>query len=180
MNARGTVRARVLATLALCVPLGACTTGSMDDLQSYSREVLARESRKVDPLPEIKPYEVYSYQSALEKDPFEPFFRVEPDKPPEQKPGTGVRPPENHVREELEQYPLDALRMVGTLDMNQQIWAIVLGPDRTVYRVQTGNYMGRNYGKIIGIEEDRIDLTEIVSDGLGGYVERQASLALIE
>ena len=162
-----------------CLALAGCAQPSMDDLNRYVEEVLARESRQIDPLPEIAPYRVHTYQMSDAKDPFEPFF----DETPEQVAETstsGIRPPSNHVPEELEAFALDSLRMVGTLEMQDGIWGVVRASDGTVHRVQVNNYMGRNYGRIINIQEERIDLIEIIPDGAGGWMEREASLALVE
>jgi len=164
----------------VCLVLTSCGGGSMGDLRSYRDKVLARESRQIEPLPELKPYETHVYASSGAKDPFEPFFQEEPD---EVQPCVGedcVRPPENHIREELEQYELDSLRMVGTLEQDERTWGIVSSPDGIIHRVEVGNYMGRNYGKIVTITEDRIELAEIVPDGRGGWRENDAALVLVE
>ena len=92
----------------------------------------------------------------------------------------GPQPDLDRNREELEQYALDSLRMVGTLDRDGTVWAIVRSPDSIIHRISVGNYMGKNHGKIIGISEDRIELMEIIPDGLGGFEERDAALALAE
>lgn len=165
--------------LALCLPLVGCGNQSMSDLHAYSEQVLARKSKKIEPLPEIKPYEVYTYQSSRNRDPFEPLFQDVPEQAPLVS-NSKIKPDTNRNREELEAFALDSLRMVGTLEQKDQTWGLVVNPDGTVYRAQVGNYVGKNHGKIISILEDRIELTEIVPDGLGGYEERDAALALTE
>ncbi len=94
--------------------------------------------------------------------------------------GSGIRPDVNRPREALEEYPLDSLRMVGTLEQGGQMWALVRAEDGTIHRVQPGNYVGQNYGRITRITESKIELVEIVPDGLGGWMERPATLALSE
>lgn len=91
-----------------------------------------------------------------------------------------MRPDSNRPREALEAFPLDTLRMVGTLDQGGQSWGLVRANDGTIHRVQPGNYLGQNHGRIANITEYEIELVEIVPDGLGGWIERQASLALSE
>ena len=86
---------------------------------------------------------------------------------------------QTHNPEELENFELDSLRMVGTLQNPGSLWGIVLDGDGTVHRVTTGSYMGRNYGKVTRIAEDRIEVREVVGDGQGGWDERPASLALL-
>lgn len=180
----GSTRGLGLALLAIVAGTG--LTGclpekSMSDLQNYVSEMLARPGQRPEELPPIKPYVIYAYQSVDGVDPFEPFY-VEPPEPPQSdKPaGSGLKPDTTRNQEELEQHALDSLRMMGTLELGDGIWGIVRSPDSVIHRVQVGNYVGRNYGKIIGISEESIDLMEIVPDGQGGWVEREASLALTE
>ena len=70
--------------------------------------------------------------------------------------------------------------MVGTLSQKNGVWAIIKAPDGLVYRVKRNNYLGQNYGRITKISEDKVELTEIVPDGLGGWQERSASLVLAD
>ena len=86
----------------------------------------------------------------------------------------------NRRKEELESYSLDTLRMVGTLEQEGTIWGLVQTKDGTIHRVKTGNYMGLNYGRIVRISEDKIELSELLQDGAGGYVENAAALSLGE
>lgn len=160
----------------------------MTDLETYVEEVLARQSEEMEPLPQIKPYEVYAYQAGEReaKDPFRPFFEQEGagDQPPEQcQPGVDpgcVAPDPNRNREELEFYPLDALRMVGTLERDGQTWGVVLSPEGTIHRVTVDNHLGRNHGRITDIREEAIELIEIVPSAQGGWQERPTRMALSE
>jgi type IV pilus assembly protein PilP len=174
-------RARALAcVLAASALLAGCEDRSMADLESYAAEVLARKGGQVEPLPEINPYEVYTFQATGEVDPFKPFFQEQPEAPKQVASSNGIQPDFNRIREELESTTLDSLRMVGTLEQDAQVWGIVRSPDGVIHRVQVGNYMGKNHGRIKTIGEDRIDLVEIIPDGQGGWQEREASLALVE
>ncbi len=181
---------RALATiLIVCVPLAGCGGGSMADLRRYVAEIKTRPGTPIEDLPPIQPYVVYTYpcDGAIQcVDPFEPFF-LEPPNPcptPEspgcESTGTGPSPDFDRNREELESYPLDALRMMGTLEKGEQFWAILRDPDTIIHRVQVGNFIGQNNGKITGISEDRIELLEIIPDGRGGWEERNAELALAD
>jgi len=84
------------------------------------------------------------------------------------------------VGEPLEDFPLDTLRFKGTITKNGEKWGLIFAPDNTIHRVQVGNYMGQNHGRVIELTDTEIKLTEIVPDGLGNYIERQAAIALIE
>jgi type IV pilus assembly protein PilP len=178
--------ARALATLLIvCVPLAGCGGGSMADLRSYVAEVKTRKGSRIEELPPIEPYVVYTYpcDGAVQcADPFEPFY-LEPPRPPEaegQVASNGLSPNFDRNREELESYPLDGLRMMGTLEKDEQFWGILRDPDAIIHRVQVGNYIGQNHGKITNISEDRIQLLEIIPDGRGGWEERTAEIALAE
>lgn len=181
----------LVAMLALCAPLAGCGGGSDADLRTYVAEVKTRPGTPIDELPPIAPYVVYTYpcDGAVPcPDPFEPFFLEPPDPcsnpdAPGCGPGTtagGPSPNFDRNREELESFPLDGLRMMGTLEKGEQFWAILRGPDSIIHRVQIGNYIGQNHGKITEITEDRIVLLEIIPDGRGGWEERNAEMALAE
>ena len=173
--------ARTVLFCAVTVLLSGCIDRDKSDLESYAAEVLARKGSRIDELPPLEPYEVYTYASADGVDPFKPFYDVsKTNERGTDSGGSGLKPNFDRNLEELETHPLDSLRMMGTLELNTELWGIILAPDGTIHRVQVGNYMGRNHGKIIGISEDSIDLNEIVDDGRGGYQERNAALALAE
>ncbi len=176
---------RLLLVMSLFT-LGGCVSRDISDLDQFTQEVLARPGGRIEPLPEIKPYEAYAYKSANEnaRDPFEPFYRKRQDEVVDVKDSGLTKEMEaeikNRNREELEQFELDSLRMVGTLENVDENWAIINDPSNTVHRVKVGNYMGRNIGKIINIFEDRIELREIIQDSNGRWDERQAAIVLVE
>jgi type IV pilus assembly protein PilP len=172
--------------LLATVLLAGCVNTDMSDLDAYTQEVLARKSSRIEPLPEIKPYERYLYQSADNnlRDPFEPFYEEKKEEFKEKitdaRQQKYIEEIRNRNREELEQFELDSLRMVGTLEDQNELWGIIKDNNGVIHRVKTGNYLGVNYGKIISIAEEGIQLREIVKDTQGNWDERQASLALIE
>jgi type IV pilus assembly protein PilP len=90
----------------------------------------------------------------------------------------GARPDPDRSPEFLEQFPLDTLRMVGTLYIGESMYGLIQTSDGLIHRVVPGNYMGQNYGRITGITESEVDLVEIISDGIGGYIERDAAVGL--
>lgn len=179
---------KALTVTALAALLAGCVSKDMSDLEQYRDEVLARKGGNIEPLPPIRPYEHYIYQSAEKglRDPFESFLETKPEEidAKSQDVDTAqqqlVDEIQTHNREELENYELDAMRMVGVLERAEDLWAIVRDQSGTVHRVQVGNYLGRNFGKITNIQEDRIDIREIIKDAQGRWQERAASLALSE
>ncbi|MGH8469531.1 MAG: pilus assembly protein PilP [Gammaproteobacteria bacterium] len=177
-----TMRGTLVATALL---LGGCGSDGLSDLQAYVAEVLSRKGGAIDPLPEIKPYERYLYQSgeADARDPFEPFFETRRgtniDRNVSDAQRKYIEEIETHNPEELENFELDSLRMVGTLQNSADFWGVVLDQEGTVHRVKVGNYMGKNFGRIINIAEDKIEVREIIGDAQGSWEERAASLALL-
>ncbi|MES9965965.1 MAG: pilus assembly protein PilP [Sedimenticola sp.] len=156
--------------------LTACA-GDMQDLKDFVSEVKSRKAGHIEPLPEIKQVQTYTFSGAG-RDPF--FLASDEAQEGEVAPTGGLFPDTTRRKEELESYELDALRMVGILEQEEARWALIQTKDNTIYRVKAGNYMGKNHGQITRITETQADLTEIIPDGQGGYRERQASLALTE
>ncbi|HLB30297.1 MAG TPA: pilus assembly protein PilP [Gammaproteobacteria bacterium] len=157
---------------------------SEPDLNSWRDEVLARPGGRIEPLPEIKPYEAYAYMSGKEgkADPFESFYQVRVTEI-EVNENVGLteemeKQLRDRNREELEKYELDSLKMVGLMENEGVTWGIIRDPDGNVSKVKVGDYMGRNVGKIVNIFEDRIELREIVRNSQGRWEEREAAIAL--
>lgn len=146
----------------------------MNDLRQYIDGVKARPQSKIEPLPQIKPYETYAYPANL-RDPFTPSLE-----PAAGSTKAGPRPNPNRHKEALEDFPLDTLRLVGNLGREKEEWSLVKAPDGSVYRVQPGNYLGQNEGHIIKVTDQGIELVELIEDGQGGWIERPASLTLSE
>lgn len=162
------------ALLAAGLGLTGCS-GDMDDLDRYINEVKSRPGGRIDPLPEITPYEIFTYVADTEgyRSPFRP------DTPQAASgPGGGVRPDQDRSREFLEQFPLDTLAMVGTLDIGNTTYGLVQTQDGLIHRVVPGNYVGQNDGRITAVTDSEIQVVEIVSDGIGGYLEREAAISL--
>jgi len=160
--------------------ISGCVNDDVSDLTTYMAKVKARPKGKIAPLPEIKIVEPFIFKPAGLRDPFRPVERLDEPEEIDVSKGTGIRPDTGRRKEELELYSLDTLRMVGTLSMNSGLWGLVKASDVTIHRVKVGNHMGRNYGKIIRIVQDKIELMEIVPDQQGTWKEQQASLALTE
>jgi type IV pilus assembly protein PilP len=167
---------RLTCAALLCVGYGLLTACSSadDELQRFVDDTKKEPGGRVEPLPEIKPYETFVYAAADLRSPFLPSS-----------PGSGaglagVRPDQKRNREFLEQYSLDTLKMVGTLRLGSSIYGLVQTKDGLVHRVTTGNHIGQAEGKITEISPSKISVVEIVPDSLGGYMERPAALALNE
>jgi type IV pilus assembly protein PilP len=163
----------IFAAALAVLSLSACSDG-MDQLRQQVAEIKSRPGEAIEPLPEIKPYEAFAYNASALRSPFVPTAPARSDL------AAGVRPDVKRPREFLEQFPLDTMRMVGTLQLQGRNYGLVQGKDGLVHRVLPGNFVGQNDGRIVGISSTKISVIEIVPDGLGGYIERPAGLALTE
>ena len=129
------------------------------------------------PAEEFASYTAFTYGAANQRSPFEPPI-VAPPKTDEQKRNIGVKPPQNHVKQYLERFPLSALAMVGTLQKENSTFALVEDSQGGVHTVQVGDYLGDHWGQIESIEDARVDITEIVGDGSGGWLRRPRTIEL--
>ena len=159
----------VLASLTL----GACAN-EMDELKQTVTEIKARPGERIEPLPEVKPYEAFKYDAAGERSPFIPSASARSNL------ATSARPDVKRPREFLEQFPLDTLQMVGTLQLQGRTFALLQGKDGLVHRVQVGSFLGQADGRVTSIANNKVSVLELVPDGLGGYIERPAALSLKE
>lgn len=156
--------------------LSACGSQQHSDLDAYVEDVKRKTKGRIEPLPEVKTYESEVYDAAELRDPFTPYE----EEPSEELTVPGPVPDMNRKREALEAFPLDSLAFVGHLERDGNLWGLVQAPDDSIYRVSAGNHLGKNYGEILNISETNITLKEIIPNGSGGWVEREASLALTE
>ncbi len=180
-------RRHILTVISYTLCLGlltACGNNDFSDLDKYIKSVKTKTKTPIDPLPERKPIDPFSFNPENQRDPFRPLEQTVHDEVLNNLNSAaatnGIRPDLLRHKEELEAFSLDSLRMVGTVQMNSSLWALVSTNDKTIYRAQVGNYMGKNYGKIIRISPDKIEVMEIIPDKPGTWREKQASLALTD
>lgn len=162
--------ARVV-TVGMALILAACSD-DMSQLRQQVTEVKARPGERIEPLPEIKPYDAFRYEPGASRSPFVPSVSAKAGLT------NSVRPDAQRPREFLEQFPLDTMQMVGTLQLQSRNYGLVQGKDGLVHRVQIGSYVGQNDGRVTNIGSSKISVIELVADGLGGYIERPAALSL--
>ena len=159
-----------------CLTLSGCSSDGLEDLREFVNTAYADKKPKVEPLPEIKMQETFIYNAANLTDPFASYNLM----PQGLKSASGPRPDPNRRKEPLEDYPLDSLKMVGTLMRGKQAWAVIQAPDGTVHRAQVGDHLGQNSGMINKITEEKVDLIELIQGTMGDWVEREANLTLLE
>lgn len=163
-----------LTSLLVPMLLTACGGDAYEDLKQFVKASDNLPRGRIEALPEVRPYEPVAYNAFDLSDPFRPR-KVE-----QSKGAGGLAPDMNRRKEALEAYPLDNLRMVGTLEQGRGIFALVRTPENTLYRVSQGNYLGQNFGFITQITDSSVTLKEIVQDGTGDWSERVSTLQLLE
>jgi type IV pilus assembly protein PilP len=166
-----TLNHRVFAAALLALLVGGCG-GDMDDLMAYVDEVKARPGGRIEPLPQIKPYQTFAYEAFDARSPFVP------DQTPSGSQMAGPRPDAGRPKEFLEGFPLDTLSMVGTLEREGRTFGLLQTQDGLIHRVLPGNYIGQNDGRVVSISEAEIQVEELVPDGIGGFFKRSAAVSL--
>jgi type IV pilus assembly protein PilP len=164
-------------TLLVTILLSACSS-SQDDLDRYIADVKAKPAAPIPPIPTVRTYTPYEYEGLEGRDPFRRSTSEGADEVAAQSTTDGPRPDFQRTREYLERFELDTLTMVGTFAKESSEWALIRDPDGVVHRVSVGNYLGKNHGKVGLIDQDEVQLSEFITDGAGGWIVRDAAMAL--
>jgi type IV pilus assembly protein PilP len=151
-----------------------CGGESHQDLRAWMQEQGKGVKGKLDPLPQVKPYEPFAYNAFDLPDPFKPR-KIEPVKG-----GSKMAPDLSRRKEPLEAFPLESLQMVGTLQRGKNTFALVRTTEKDIYQIKIGNYMGQNFGVVVEITDGEIRLKELVQDGAGDWTERSSTIQLAE
>jgi type IV pilus assembly protein PilP len=170
---------RHLAIITTVLLLAACGGDEHQDLKEELKGLTKDMRGRIDPLPVVKPYEPVPYKAFEMPDPFG-SAKIELAIAAAQKSKVGTNAPDTaRPKEPLEAYPLESLKMVGTLSQKGVVYALVRA-DASVYRVKAGNYLGQNFGVITGITDNQINLKELVQDASGDWTERKIALQILE
>jgi type IV pilus assembly protein PilP len=170
---------RKLTTLSLVsFLLASCGSSEMDDLIAFMAEAKSRPVGTIEPIPAFNPYRPFDYSATILRAPFDRPAIVREVK--EVNLETVSPPNPNRPKEYLEQYNIESLQMVGTLEQYGQLWALIDDGRGNVHYVKPGNYLGKNHGQIDTLGQGYISVTEIVTNGTDGWVERPRTLELRE
>lgn len=167
----------VLAGLSSALLLAGCGD-NMQDLKDFVAHAKETQSSSIKPPPKVKPYKAFKYQADDRRSPFKLPAGEERTAPKIVHKSNGLHPDFKRKRGPLEEFPLNALRMVGTIQANAMLYALINTPGGRLYRVSPGEHMGQHYGKVVKITPEGIQLREIVPNGFGGYTKQPASIAL--
>lgn len=170
-----------LSFVAILLSLTACSGGDHKDLVKYMQDVHKRPPKPIEAVPAFEEYKSFSYSAAGSRSPFEPPLDIDwGDFGDLGVRSSDVRPDPTRPREFLENFSIGGIKMVGTIEKDGLLWALVDDGTGNVHRVKTGNYMGRNHGRILGIDKIQITLVEIITDGGTGYLERPKIIRMSE
>ena len=167
----------IIAALALLAGCGGEEHGDLkQELQLLTKDLRGR----VDPLPQVRPYEPVPYTAEGLVDPFRPErIDVAQRQLASSVSGSRIDKERDRPKEPLEAFPLESIQMMGTITQHKETFGLVkAGPN--LYRVKKGNYMGQNFGVVTGIDESQISLKELIQDGAGEWIERNSALQLLE
>lgn len=156
--------------------LAACGDGGVGETRAWMKQVEKQTVPKVKPLPEPKTFEPYGYDARAAQDPFDQA-KLLGEAARVAQAGNANQPDLDRPREVLESYPLDTMRMVGTIQKGGVNYAL-LQVERTLHRVRAGQRIGQNYGRITRVGEGAIEIRESVQDATGDWVERMAHIEL--
>jgi type IV pilus assembly protein PilP len=176
-NALKKVINRCLLAISILLLASCGTRSGYSDIDTFMDEVAAKPHGSIAPLPEFEPYKPFTYGASNRRSPFEPPVVIQV-KTEQQRKNIGVKPPSDHVKQFLERFNLASLQMVGTLQQDEATWALIEDDSGGVHRVQVGDYMGTSWGKIESINDFRIDIIEIVTDGGDGWLRRPRSIEI--
>lgn len=180
-HSRAFLPSRRLAVAALALTASALLLSGcgdrMQDLKQYVAQTKALRGGAIAPLPQIKPMETFTYDDMNQRSPFAPSFQNLSSASTGSS-SCGVHIDTDRPRQYLEQFPLDSLKMMGTITVKGVMYALVRDGDGVVHRTTVDDYMGQNYGKIIKVGQAGLILREIVPDGQGCWTERMTTIQL--
>ena len=168
------------AVLALAIAVAGCSADEHGDLKEELNQLTKDLRGRVDPLPQVRPYEPVPYTAEGAIDPFRPErIEVASGRGAPSASAALIEEQKKRPPEPLEAFPLESIQMLGTIMQQKETFALVkAGPN--LYRVKKGNYMGQNFGVITAIDEGQISVKELVQDSTGDWVERISSLQMLE
>ena len=157
--------------------LSACAADDeMGELRDSLEEIKQRPRGAIQPPPEFKSQPTFTYSAHKLRSPFLPPSdeALLPDSEVK-----AVAPDLTRPKEYLEQFNIEALRMVGTIaKSNGPLVALVRDGSGSTQQVRVGNFLGKSFGRVIAVEETRVSVVEIVPDGHDGWVEWPRTIRL--
>ena len=150
-----------------------------DDLKAFINQVHKNTTHYIKPMPEISKFTHFDYSASALRS---PFVAPKPEAIQEkiQQMSGCLSPDPRRRKQPLEKYSLGDLTMRGTLGELGIVWALVEASDKTLHRVSVGNYLGLFNGRITEVSDNNIKVVELIPDGAGCWVEREATIVMAE
>jgi len=164
-----------LSLLVIAVLVTACSSSSHEDLKDFIAENKRRPPGEVKAPPQFEPYKPFVYDAMRMRSPFDPPAVVEKKTIVAT---SNVKPDLNRQKQRLESFEFASLSMVGTVKKSGVLWALVKDPEGSIERVRKGNFLGKNHGRITDLSEQKIDVVEIVPNGIRGWIQRPNVISL--
>jgi type IV pilus assembly protein PilP len=168
------VKRRLL--ILVVVLLSACDEQRDGDLRAWMAGVRQRHHAPALSLPPATATNEFRYLPADRIDPFDIAKLTGHD---EKQASDQLQPDLRRAREPLESFPLDSLRLIGSLRRGHDAVALIEA-DRLVYPLRVGAHLGQDFGKLIAIGEKTVDIEELVPESGGRWVQRRTQLVLQE
>jgi type IV pilus assembly protein PilP len=170
---------RTALVVALLSSLLGCADNENQEIKQWMDDTRREAKVQIPKVSEPKKFIPFAYGGRNQVDPYNPSKLALALAKMQSKSGSSFKPDLDRRREPLESYPLDNLKMVGTLQKPGLSYAI-LQADKMIFQAKVGNYVGQNFGMITKITDTEVMLKEIIQDGAGDWVEREAKLELQE
>ena len=170
------MKRHTLIVALACFALSGCgSERHLDEVKQFVKDSDNLPRGRIEPLPEVKPYEPFEYAAY---DLVDPFVARKPSSPPPKPNLNDPRLDPNRRKGPLEAFPLENLKMVGTLQQKKDFFALIKTPDNNLYRVKSGDFIGQNFGRISDINESALKLKELIQDGGNEWKEEERTLLL--
>jgi len=160
---------KIIMLILLALSLIACGSSEEEDLDKYIYRIESRPPKPIEPIPSIIAMNKFIFpENDARRSPFRPKVQVQPDR---------YAPNTNRPKQPLEAFALDSLKFVGTFKDGGTLWALISQPSHLVTRVKVGDYLGKDYGQIMSINEKSLDVEETVQSE-GKWIKRKIKLDL--
>lgn len=168
------IKYKFLSSIVLVLSLSACSNGQHEDLVEWMKEQESSLKGKIEPLPPAKTFQATDYNVKID-----PFSRADNIRSIRTIVKNKYAPDFNRRKEALERFDIPILKMVGTVQKEGKMYAMIKDGDKSIHYVTVGNYLGNNYGKIISINDSEIIIEERIRD-VDAWVKKETKMFLYE
>ena len=165
----------VLSTLLV----SGCGDSDVKEVNAWMDQVKQETKVHVAPISEPKTFIPFAYTAKDEVDPYNANKLLGELARAAEKADSPFKPDAKRPKEFLESFPLDTMRMVGTMQKAGTSYGL-LQIDRSMYQVKPGQRLGQNFGVVTAVTETTISIKETVQDAGGEWVQRTSLLELQE